>query len=105
MLYLCVLLNPACLFTAGLGLGKVRESCESTVVYFMTGFIPGLLLLLNMSPVLNRPISPPSQLRLGVKLIVLATYCDQFHSDTLWEVFLKSKSFYQMGKLKPIALA
>lgn len=71
----------------------------------MTGFIPGLLLLLNMSPVLNRPISPPSQLRLDVKLIVLATYCDQFHSDTLWEVILKSKSFYQMGKLKPIALA
>lgn len=37
--------------------------------------------------------------------IVLATRCNQFHSDTLWVVFLKCEPFYQMGKLNSIALA
>lgn len=112
ILHLCALPYLVHLSTISLGPDNVEGSRTSIVVYFTvftdaSGFLPRpLLLLLNMSAILYWQILFfPHSSDLIWECIVLATWCNQFHSDTLWEVFLKCESFYQMRKLNSIALA
>lgn len=88
--------------------GSFRSSVSYLMVFEDASAPPpsSSFILLGMSAIFNRYryISPPPPLAFTASAsieehIVLATRCNQFHSDTLWVVFLKcNSSFFRIQR-------